>query len=69
MHAKICIERIRGQDVEGDREIRFDDIRVEAAGQETIEIVFANAAGDRVRLVLARAHLKELVSWKTLLSL
>lgn len=68
MHATLIIEKIRGEDVRGEKGTRFDDIKVNAAGEE-IEIVFANGVGDLVRLVLPRAKLKEVVSWRSLLSL
>lgn len=64
MNARFFLEQIREQ-----KEIEFDDVRVDSEQKDVVEIVFANRDGDRVRVVLPKAKLKEMISWKMLWSL
>lgn len=53
----------------GEREIAFDDVKVNTDAKDRIEFVLANRQGERVRLMVPRAMLKQLVSWKMLMAL
>jgi hypothetical protein len=53
----------------GEREIAFDDVKVNTGSKDQIEFVLANQQGELVRLLVPRATLKQLVSWKMLMSL
>jgi hypothetical protein len=50
-------------------EVTFSDMRLAANTADRIVIVLANEAGERVSIVLPKRMLKDLVNWKTVLSL
>lgn len=63
MQAKLLLERTRGL-----RELTFDSLNL-SKGKETVELLMSNGDGDQVRLSVPKAQLKQLVSWKLLVSL
>ena len=64
MNARFFLEQIRGQ-----TQLEFDNIEVNSDAKAEIEIVFSNPGGDRVRVILPKDKVKEMISWKTLWSL
>jgi hypothetical protein len=50
-------------------EVTFSDIRLAANTADRMVIVLANEAGERVSIVLPKRMLKDLLNWKTVLSL
>jgi hypothetical protein len=49
--------------------VPFSDIRLAANTADRMVIVLANEAGERVSIVLPKRMLKDLLNWKTVLSL
>jgi hypothetical protein len=54
---------------DGARTLDFDAVTVNTDDPQTLVVALADAAGRSVTLLLPRAELKRLVSWRTLLSL
>jgi hypothetical protein len=49
--------------------VEFDEIRLTANTEAHVVIVLTNQAGERVSVLLPKKTLKEVVSWRTILSL
>jgi hypothetical protein len=63
VQARLLLERTRGL-----RELTFDNLNL-SKGKETVELLMSNGDGDQVRLSVPKTQLKQLVSWKLLMSL
>lgn len=52
-----------------ERDVEFDEVRLAANTDKHIVIAFVNEKDERISIVLPKKTLKELVNWRTALSL